>query len=139
MPSQYRPGEALADSVIGRHKHKQSRTRAAPTTRAKSDQPCRLAAWLADIRPELRPTGNGGQQPSAGWLRHQNCHLFDRTATPRAWHKYPGNDRHCVVLSSNTQKPFFLPQTLSRPHVRSRSELPRLHVREVFGLECGKD
>jgi hypothetical protein len=28
MPSQYRLGEALADSVIGRHKHKQSRTRA---------------------------------------------------------------------------------------------------------------
>jgi len=47
----------------------QSRTRAVPTTRAKSDPPCRLAACRAGIRSEPRSIRSGGPQPSAGWLR----------------------------------------------------------------------
>jgi len=45
-----------------------------------------------------------------------------------------GNNRHCVVLSSDTRKPFFALQTLTEQHVCSRRELPRPLFYEFFGL-----
>src|ERR1700686_688510 len=66
---------------------RQSRTRVAPATRATNDRPCRLAAPLADIRPDSRSIHNDGRRPSAARLRRRNYLAADQTGAPRAWEK----------------------------------------------------
>src|ERR1035437_1634517 len=44
------------------------------------------------------------------------------------------NNKHCVVLLSNTREAFLATQTLSSQHVCSRTVFSRLQFRELSGL-----
>src|SRR5664279_457111 len=78
-PSRSRPGS-----------RRQSKTLAAPPTRATNDPPCPLAARLGGTRPAQPPVHNGDQPPSAVALRRRNSPRADRTGPRQACGKFLG-------------------------------------------------
>src|SRR5450432_29911 len=78
-PNRSRPGS-----------RRQSKTLAAPPTRATNDPPCPLAARLGGTRPAHPPIHNVDRRPSAAELRRPNSPRADRTGLRLACEKFLG-------------------------------------------------